>query len=158
MAVPDVSPASESASEVRLAEVPVDLSGDGYGSITDTVTVPLLRVCPPKPGCYTRVYSFWYDNLAAALQTVTFMVPQATCAVASDASISQAVVKFSAVPSLLDGGLMAANDFFVVENENGVFDVYQVLSISGLSVTVVASVGSASASGVATNLDNGCCL
>ena len=84
---------------------------------------------------------------------MTVLVELARTKITTDAAAGQAVVNFAAIPtSPIDGSLMAANDYFIVQNELYEYDVYRVASISGLAVTVDVSIGSASASGVATKI------
>lgn len=139
--------------DVAAAGDSLGTTGDTFGSLTASSGTELMRVGAPKAGYYTRCYWTKFCNKAAAEQTLTVLVELARTTISTDAAAGQAVINFSSIPSSpVDGSLMAANDYFIVQNELYEFDVYRVASISSLAVTVDVSIGSASSSGVATKL------
>jgi hypothetical protein len=143
----DTSPQSEAQPEaVAAAAAVAETPGDGYGSITATLGTELLRVCPPKAGRFTRVHSTVYD-CAGTAHTLTMMVPLDKTQVATDAAAGQAVIKLKAAVADASGTKIAANDYIVVKDETGIFGVYKVASVSGNSITISVSIGSADGSG-----------
>jgi hypothetical protein len=143
----DTSPQSEAQPDaVGVAAAVAETPGDGYGSITASFGTELLRVCPPKAGRFTRVHSTVYDCGSTA-HTLTMMVPLDKTQVASDAASGQAVIKLKKAPVDAGGTKIAASDYIVVKDETGIFGVYKVASVSGLSITITTSVGSADGSG-----------
>ena len=147
MADTGISPETEAQPDaVTAAAAVAETPGDGYGSQTQTAGTEILRVCPPKAGRFTRVHAWVYDNGATA-HTLTLMVPLDKTQVASDAAAGQAVIKLKKAPVDASGNKIAANDYIVVKDENGIFGVYKVASVSGTSVTITASIGAADGSG-----------
>ena len=143
----DTSPQSEAQPDsVGVAAAVAETPGDGYGSITASSGTELLRVCPPKQGRFTRVHSTVYDCSTTA-HTLTMMVPLDKTQVATDAAAGQAVIKLKKAVADAGGTKIAANDYIVVKDEAGIFGVYKVSSVSGTSVTIATSIGSADGSG-----------
>lgn len=140
------SPSSEAQPDAEGGRSASSTPGDGYGSKTTSAGTEFMRVAPPKAGAYTRINSLIYEAGATA-HTVTMMVPIRKVKVATDAAAGQAVIRLSAVPVDLDGNKIAANDFLVVKDEAGIFGAYKVASVSGNSITITTSVGSADGSG-----------
>lgn len=148
----DVTPQSEAQPDaVGVAAAVAETPGDGYGSLTASSGTELLRVCPPKANRFTRVHSWIYDCGGTA-HTVTLMVPVARVKVLTDAAAGQAVVKMSQAPVGTTGAKIAANDYFVVKDESGVFGAYRVNAVSGTSITIDVSIGSADSSGFVNKL------
>lgn len=149
MALQDVSPASpddDVATEPSQADAP---PGDAYGSSSITAGTAILKVLPPIAGRRTSADAFWYDNLAAAIQTVTFMVPFTTkTKVSTDMAAGQASISVDVLPTGSTPGNIAASDVVAVQNETGAFDVFLVSSLSGNNIVITASVGTAGASGL----------
>lgn len=144
----DTSPATEAQADVAGPEqaAAAESPGDGYGSATAAAGTEILRVCPPKLGRYTRVVSAQYD-CGSTSHVLTLMVTLDRVQVSTDAEAGQAVIKFNKAPVDSSGNKIAANDYFVVKDEMGIFGVYRVNAVSGLSITIDASIGTAGASG-----------
>lgn len=144
----DVSPATQALTVIPYAgaELAAVQPGDSWGTTTASADTAIAVVAPPREGRFTKIKRVLYEN-GATVHTLTCMVSQKEVAVVTEAAAGQAVVKFSNIPTLLDSAIFAAGDFFVVQDELGIFGAYIVTSISSNSVTITASVGSAGASG-----------
>ena len=149
----DTSPASEADQATPITELTATNAGDCYGSITATAATPLLRVAPPKFGLRTSVDWLQYDNLAAAVQTLTMMVRQDWTKVAAVAAAGQAVINVEDALYGVDGGIIAADDYIITQNKDGVFVAYKVTSVANLTaITITASIGDATGSGVGVEI------
>jgi len=107
---------------------------DAYGSKTETADTVILRVVPARVGARATVLSWAYKSGTTA-HTLTFLTCMDETTVSSDAASGQAVVNVARVPTAGDGSLLAANDFAVLQHEDGTWGGYKVSSISGLAVT-----------------------
>ena len=107
---------------------------DCYGSLTQTAGTVITRVIPPRSDGRACVGSWSYEAAATA-HTLTLMTCQSKTTVASDAAASQAVVAFANLPVTYDATLLAANDWCILNHEDGSFGAYMVSSVSGSNVT-----------------------
>jgi hypothetical protein len=147
----DVSPASEAAGSL-LTDAAAQVPGDGYGSSTIAFGTEVVKVIPPKAQRHTRIDGFGYECGATA-HTVTVMVPLQKVKVATDAAAGQTSITLDVAPTDTSGAVPAANDFIVVRNEYGIYDVYKVASYSARVIVVTVSVGSADSNGVITKIE-----
>lgn len=147
----DSSPQSEADSSVAAGNQTSEATGDGYGSSTIAFGTVIVRVIPPKPGRYSRADGFIYD-CAGTAHTVTFMPTLDQTVVVTDAAAGSATIKVANLPSAQESGAIAANDFIVTQNEDGVWVAYHVASLSGSTITVTVSVGDAGGSGLVTKV------
>lgn len=111
---------------------------DCYGSVTQTAGTAITRVIPPNSGARACLGNFKYVPAATA-HTLTAMVVVQTLSVTSDAASGQAVVPISSIPTSFDGSILAANDWLVLQYEDGSWAAHLVSSLSGLNVTVSAN-------------------
>lgn len=111
---------------------------DCYGSLTQTAGTAITRVIPPREGARACVGNFKYVPAATA-HTITMMVVLAEVTVISEAAASQAVVSLSAIPTAADGSILAANDYLILQYEDGSWNAHLVSSLSGTAVTVGTS-------------------
>lgn len=111
---------------------------DCYGSKTETAGTAITRVIAPRPGGKAVISSFQYST-AGTEHTITIMTTLADKTVSSDAAASQAVVSLNAIPVAPDGSVLAANDFLVLQYEDGTWNAHKVSSLSGLDVTLTAN-------------------
>lgn len=155
MADNDITAQSEAQPEVVAeAAVLAEPVADGYGTITAAINTVITRVCPPKKGFYSRVNGLQYDN-GATEHTLTMMVMIKKVKVASEAAKTQAVLVVDALPTNYDGSAFAADDWLIVVDELGIYGAYKIASVSGLSITITTSVGSAGASGFVNKIPKG---
>lgn len=111
---------------------------DCFGTKTAAAGTAFTRLAPPKSGARTITGTFTYDCGATA-HTVTFMTAQDKTTVGSEAASGQAVVAVSGGLVGADGGVITANDYVVVQYEDGSWGELIVSSVSGLNLTMTAS-------------------
>lgn len=111
---------------------------DAYGTKTETAGTIIKRVIPPRSGARAKVGGLSY-TAAATAHTLSVLTTVNTVSVASEAASGQAVVNISSVPTTFDGSIVAANDWFVLQYEDGTWDAHIVNSISGKAVTFAAN-------------------
>lgn len=141
----DVSPSSPVADASSLSSSAANSPGDGFGSSSIAFGTEIVKACPPRPNRYTRVYG-WHYNCGGTAHTVTVMVSLSSTTTPG-AAAGQAVINLDALPTDPAGAPLAAGDFIVVKDIQGIFGVYKVASLSGTAVTVTTSVGNADSSG-----------
>lgn len=107
---------------------------DCYGSLTQTAGTVITRTIPPNSGGRACIGWLSYDCSTTA-HTLTVMVAMSEVAASSEAASGQAVVNLSSIPTAFDGSILAANDFMIVQHEDGSWNEYKVSSLSGLAVT-----------------------
>ena len=115
-----------------------DPVNDAFGSSTQTAGTAITRAIPPRVGTRAHVSGFSY-TAAATAHTVTMLTVLDTKSVASEAAASQAVVALNSIPTAADGSILAANDYLILQYEDGSWEPHLVSSLSGLNVTVSAS-------------------
>lgn len=111
---------------------------DAYGTITQAANTVITRVIPPNPDGRSCVGSLQYEAAATA-HTLSLMTTIDTVTASSDAASGQAVLPISRNPVTPDGTLVAANDWFIVQHEDGTWNAYMVSSVSGLNITMTAN-------------------
>lgn len=110
---------------------------DCYGSSTQAFGTPITRVIPPKSTGRACVGNFKYINSTTA-HTLTMMVTLAQTTVASEAASGATTVTLTTIPTAADGSILAANDYLIMQYEDGSWASFLVSSLSGLVVTVPA--------------------
>jgi hypothetical protein len=123
-----------------------DSPADGYGSSTVAFGTEITRIATPKDGYRTQVNGFSY-LAAGTAHTLTLMVTAAVKTVAATALTGQAVIALDSLPVSLDGGTVAADDWFVLEHADGTFGAYKVSSVSSPRVTMTANLSKVVKSG-----------
>lgn len=110
---------------------------DCYGTTTQTAGTAITRVIPPKATGRACVGN-WKYTAAATAHTITMMVTLAQTTVASEAASGATTVTLTTIPTAADGSILAANDFLIMQYEDGSWASFLVSSLSGLVVTVPA--------------------
>ncbi len=133
-------------------------SGGSRGKQSATADTVIQFVVPARNGCFTRLNKLSYTNQGTA-QTFYVMRPLAATTITAAVAIAgttltlkrdpgayaaNAVQDGKAVPSVADN-LIAANDYVVLQCDDGIQRVIKVTSVSGLVLTVPSLVGGASA-------------
>lgn len=108
---------------------------DCYGSLTAAIATEITRIIPPHPTARACVGS-WSYLPAGTAHLLTLMVTVAETIATSEAAAGQAVVAFGSLPDSYDGGQIAANDWVIMQHEDGTYGAYKVSSISGKNVTM----------------------
>lgn len=120
-----------------------------FGKKTETAGTVINHFYPPRQGLYTRLLQLVYTNQGTA-HTITFLRPIGETVLAAAAAASQAVLELAAQPATSRGGganNVAANDYLAWENDDGTFAFGAVSSVSGLAITMAASLAKAAAAG-----------
>lgn len=148
---PAAPPASDSAS-ADMADIP---TGDGYGSKTLSLGVPIVLVCPPKAGKYTRLDYIQYLPAGTA-HTITAMVTLFSTSVATDVALNGTTITGKQPLSATEaGGAAAAGDWIVTIDQNGKYVVYQIASVTGAvnTITTTSDYGDANGTGVSSIIE-----
>ena len=111
---------------------------DAYGSKTAAFGTAITRVVSPRAGLRAAVSGFAYTAGTTA-HTLTFLTAQSETTISTEAASGQAVIALTTIPTASDGSLLAANDFVIVQHEDGSWSDYVVSSISGLNVTLTGN-------------------
>ncbi len=109
---------------------------DCYGNLTATFGTELLRIIPARFGHRAGVTGFSYLPGTTA-HTVTFLTVLDEAIATAAAAAAQGVLLFDALPqNPVDGSVLEAADFFLIQHFDGSWGAYKWSSTSGLSVTV----------------------
>lgn len=119
----------------------IPISGTfGYGLVTATAGTVITRTLPAKKRHWTHLLFAKYIAGATA-HTLTVMQALGTTTLSAAAAAGQAVVALTADPGVgTASGVIAANDYVVIEKPDGTFHTGIVSSVSGLNVTLTANV------------------
>ena len=115
--------------------------GSSSGKFTQTAGTVIDALVPGKPGFLTRLSKLRYISLATQ-HTLTIMRTLGTTTLSAAAATGQAVINLTADP-----GSIAANDYVVVVDNDGVQHLRKVSSVSVLAITLTANVPSALSAG-----------
>lgn len=111
---------------------------DCYGNKTASLDVPITRVIPPRTGARAKVAS-WRYTAAGTAHTLTMMPALDSAKVATEAAVSATTLTVDDQLVGLDGGVIAAADWIVVQLEDGTWVTATVSSVSGNIITVAAA-------------------
>lgn len=111
---------------------------DTFGYLTQTAGTPIVRVIPPCLDARSVAGSFRYRPAATA-HLLTIMVSQAESVVTSDVLAGATVIPIGGVMNGFDGSPIAANDYIIVQYEDGTWGSILVTSFTGTNITVPAT-------------------
>lgn len=112
---------------------------DCYGSQTVAFGTAMLRLVPPGPATARACVGTYGYTPAGTAHTMTMMPAISLVSCSTDAAAAQAVISLTQNPTAFDGTIIAANDFISFQNEDGSYSYGKVSSVSGLNITLTAS-------------------
>lgn len=110
---------------------------DCYGYLTQAIATPIVRVIPPCDDLRSCVGSFAYKPAGTA-HDLTIMVTMNETLVTSDVAAGATSIPVGATLTAFDGTAIAANDYIIVQYEDGTW-VPMVVSAGTLTLTVPAT-------------------
>lgn len=107
---------------------------------------------PPMKGAYTRLNLFDYTNLATLHTLFVMRALGLPVTLTAAAAAAQAVFNLNVDPgdytnSRVADNLIAANDYGILELDDGTYQLIKVSSVSGLAITATANLAYAAAIG-----------
>lgn len=111
---------------------------DCFGFLTQTLGTPILRVVPPCDDARSVLGSFQYTPGATA-HDLTCMVSQSDSVVTSDVLAGATAIPIGGQLNGFDGSAVTANDYVVVQYEDGTWGAILVTSATALVLTVPAT-------------------
>lgn len=119
-----------------------------YGAgATASAGTEVTVLIPPRRGAFTRLTKLSVRMGGTAHTIVVLKSLAAPTTVSSNAAGAQAVVNITADSGATPPGAIAANDYCVVQLDNGSFWLGKVSSVSSLAITFTANLPSAAAAG-----------
>ena len=109
--------------------------GAAVGYKTAAANTVIQRLVQPRKGAFARVSTLKATGANAGHQVIAYRPLGRTTFTAAGAA-GQAVVAIKAQPY---SRILAANDYMVVREQDGVARLYQVQSVAGLNVTLAAN-------------------
>lgn len=110
---------------------------DTFGYLTQAANTPIVRAIPPCQDARTVVGSFRYRPTTTA-HLLTIMVSQSDTVVTSDAAVGATTINVGGVMNGFDGSAITANDYIIVQYEDGTWGAILVTSFAGTTITVPA--------------------
>lgn len=111
---------------------------DCYGYLTQTAGTEIVRVVPPHSEARSCLGNFAYMSAGTA-HLLTVMVAMDETIVTSDVAAGATVIPVGKMPDGFDGGQLTANDYIIVQYEDGTWGAIKVTSVANLNITVPAT-------------------
>ncbi len=107
---------------------------DCFGYKTETAGTAIRRAIRSRLGARARISS-WAVTPGVTAHEMVIMVSQARGTTTSEAAAAQGAVPLNDIPTDFAGALTVATDLFILTHEDGSQGIYEVSSLSGLTVT-----------------------
>lgn len=118
-----------------------------HGKKTEAANTVIDLLVPWKPALKPVVSTVAYTNLGTA-HVLTALVPLGRTTLSAGAAASQAVINLVADPGVgTAAGVIAANDYVVLENDDGSCALHKVSSVASLAITLTANLATAISAG-----------